>query len=533
MEKMYKKAGLGKRIEGKKSLRKKREGQSAFGKMPGKGYLVIDNMDNIVRKFKETISKYGMIEPGDLVIAGVSGGPDSLALLHLLRALGNDLAFRIHVAHVDHCLRGRQAEEEASWVREQAQEWGLPCTVTKIDVPAIAREKGLSFEEAGHFVRRRFFLDLQQKIGAQKIALGHQADDQAETLLMHFLVGTGLEGLRGIVPVDLPFIRPLLFLTRAEVELYCQENGLLPRRDPSNEDEAYLRNRLRKQVIPWLTEKVNPNLVATLNRTAQIIQGDEDYLLQELTKLVSRFCSFPAEGGSCLQLEGWEAVHPSMQRRLIRYAYQSLCPGPSGAELAETGPRQGLDFGHVEAVRELAQSKETGKVLHLPGAVRAEKGYGQVLFSRQDGRGEARQVGVEIGARPVPVPGELFIPETGQRIITEVVEEIKPGGQTVFWPYEEKPGKGLPEIIVRSRRPGDKIALAGMAGSKRLKTLFNEKKVPLGLRDRILLICVEDNIVWIPQLKIRSKKIVPGTGQSLAGGQGRYIAITFCAGSNC
>jgi tRNA(Ile)-lysidine synthase len=489
-------------------------------------------MDNIVRKFKETIIKYAMIKQGDLVIAGVSGGPDSLVLLHLLRALGHELAFRVHVAHVDHCLRGRQAEEEACWVREKAGEWGFPCTVTKIDVPAIAREKGLSFEEAGHFVRRRFFLDLRQKIGAQKIALGHQADDQAETILMHFLVGTGLEGLRGIMPVDLPFIRPLLFLKRAEVELYCEENGLLPRRDPSNEDEAYLRNRIRRQVIPWLAEKVNPNLVATLNRTAQIIQQDEDYLQQEMTKLVPRFFSFQAEGGSCLHLEGWDALHPSMQRRLIRYAYQSLCPGGAWAEKEETRLRQGLDFCHVEAVRELAQSKETGKELHLPGAVRAEKGYGLVLFSQQDGRGEARKEGVEIGARLLPIPGELFIPETGQRIITELVNEIKPRGQTVFWPYEEKKEKGLPEIIVRSRRPGDKIALAGMAGTKRLKTLFNEKKVPTRLRDRILLICVENNIVWIPQLKIRSKKIVLGTGQSLEGRQSRYIAITFCAGNN-
>lgn len=491
-------------------------------------------MDNIVRKFKETIIKYEMIKPGDLVIAGVSGGPDSLALLHLLRALRNDLAFRVHVAHVDHCLRGRQAEDEGCWVREKAEEWGFACTVTKIDVPAIAREKGLSFEEAGHFVRRSFFLDLQQKIGAQKIALGHQADDQAETLLMHFLVGTGLEGLRGIVPVDLPFIRPLLFLTRAEVELYCQKNGLLPRRDPSNEDDAYLRNRIRNQVIPWLEEKVNPNLVATLNRTAQIIQQDEDYLQQEMTKLVPRFFSSKDHSGSCLHLEGWDTLHPSMQRRLIRYTYQSLCPGGAWTEKEETGPRQGLAFFHVEAVRELAQSKETGKVLHLPGAVRAEKGYGMVLFYHQDDRAETGKEGVEIEARSLPIPGELFIPETGQRIVTELVNEIKPHAQTVYWPYEEKKEKALPKIVVRSRKPGDKITLTGMVGTKRLKTLFNEKKVPVGLRDRILLICVENNIVWIPQLNIRSKKLVAGTGQGLregegqGQGQGRYIAITFC-----
>ncbi len=224
-------------------------------------------MEEMREKVKATLIEYRMIEPGELVIVGVSGGPDSLALLHLLSTLQEELAFRLHVAHVDHCLRGKEAEEEAAWVQETARRWGLPCTVKKIDVPALAREKGFSFEEAGHLARKNFFLQLRTGLGAQKIALGHQADDQAETLLMHFLVGTGLEGLQGLLPVNPPLIRPLLFLRKAEIESYCQKNGLVPRRDPSNQDNSYLRNRVRNLVLPWLEEKINPNLIATLNRT--------------------------------------------------------------------------------------------------------------------------------------------------------------------------------------------------------------------------------------------------------------------------
>ncbi len=477
-------------------------------------------MEKIIKKIKENIKEYRMIEPGDLVIVAVSGGPDSLALLHILRVLQPDLAFRLYVAHVDHCLRGRQAEEEACWVRETAREWGLPCTVTKIDVPAIARDKGLSFEEAGHFVRKKCFLDLLQTIGAQKIALGHQADDQAETLLMHFFVGTGLDGLQGIAPVNLPLIRPLLPLRREEIELYCQENGLKPRRDPSNEDNAFLRNRIRNQVIPWLEEKINPNLVGTLNRTAQIIQGDEDYLQKELVSLLPVYLKkMPC--GSCIGLGGWETLHPSMQRRLIRYAYEEQ---QNAAE-----KKQGLPFGHVEEVRHFAETGQTGKVLHLPGRVRVAKGYGEISFYHEIQSPEAAGEEGEINEQFLKIPGETYLPETGQRIITKLVEKVEQLADEKGVKQETiiiSCAGGLPKLSVRSRRPGDRIAVPGMTGTKKLKTILNEKRIPLGRRNRILLICVENNIVWIPQIKLVSPKLVFNVEDYGGERKNRYLVVT-------
>lgn len=488
-------------------------------------------MEKVIKKIKENIKKYRMIEPGDLVIAAVSGGPDSLVLLHILRVLQTELAFRLHVAHVDHCLRGRQAEEEAYWVGKTAQEWGLPCTVTKIDVPAIARENGLSFEEAGHFARKKYFFDLLQTIGAQKIALGHQADDQAETLLMHFFVGTGLDGLQGIAPVNLPLIRPLLPLRREEIELYCQGNGLKPRRDPSNQDNAFLRNRIRNQVIPWLEEKINPNLVATLNRTAQIIQADEDYLQKELARLLPVYLK-KMPYGSCLQLKGWETLHPSMQRRLIRYAYEEQNVAEKQIDTREHNveKKQGLPFGHVEEVRHFAETRQTGKVLHLPGKVRVVKGYGEISFYHETQPPEEAGEEGEINEQLLKIPGETFLSETGQRIITKLVEKVEQ--------FADEKGvkqdtiilsctRGLPKLSVRSRRPGDRIAVPGMTGTKKLKTIFNEKKVPLGRRNRILLICVENNIVWIPQLKLVSPKIVSDKENIVGEGENRYLVVTI------
>lgn len=489
-------------------------------------------MEKVIGKIKDYIRRYRMIDPGDLVIAAVSGGPDSLALLHILRALQSELAFRLHVAHVDHCLRGRQAEEEADWVQKTAQEWGIPCTVTKIDVSAIAREKRLSIEEAGHFARKKYFLDLMQRIGAQKIALGHQADDQAETLLMHFLVGTGLEGLQGLAPVNMPLIRPLLPLRREEIELYCRENGLRPRRDPSNQDNAFLRNRIRNQVIPWLEEKINPNLVATLNRTAQIIQGDEAYLQRELAGLVPAFVKKTSHG-SCLRLEGWEALHPSMQRRLIRYAYgeQNVAEKQIVVSGYYAEKKQGLSFGHVEEVRNFAGNGQTGKVLHLPGKVRVEKGYGELSFYHEkQGLATDGEEG-EIKEQLLKIPGETFLPETGQRIITTLVEKGEQLATREGIKHDTlilSCNGNLPRLSVRSRKPGDRISVPGMTGTKKIKTIFNEKRIPLRRRNRILLICVEDNIIWIPQLKLVSTRIASDRGNNAGGdGKNRFLVVTI------
>ena len=174
-------------------------------------------MQDTIAKVCDAINRYKLIVPGELVIAGVSGGPDSLALLHILNRLKNELAFNLHVAHLDHSFRGKEAQEEAVWVKEIAESWGLPCSLARRDVPALAKSRGLSPQDAGRLARKEFFLKLRKELGAQKIALGHQADDQAETLLMHFLTGTGPEGMRGILPANGPWIRPLLFVRREEI----------------------------------------------------------------------------------------------------------------------------------------------------------------------------------------------------------------------------------------------------------------------------------------------------------------------------
>lgn len=445
----------------------------------------------------KTIQEYKMISPRDLVIAGVSGGPDSLTMLHLLKDLQTELGFRLHVAHVDHSFRGQQAEAEAHWVEETAGRWGLASTVIKVNVAKIAKEKGISAQEAGHLVRKNFFLELMEKLGAQKIALGHQADDQAETLLMHLLVGAGLEGLQGITPKNGVIIRPLIFIRREDIETYCQEYNLEPRRDPSNKKNVYLRNKIRNQVIPWLEEKVNPNLVATLNKTAQIIQGEEN-LLEEATEKFAEKFMWTEKNCIYLSLRGWDSLQVGMQRRLIRFAYQSL------------GENQGLPFLNVEETRYFAEGGQVGKTLQLPGKILAEKGYGEIVFYHEGSIAPA--VG-GIEERLLKIPGVTFIPETGQQIITEIVavdslpeNGIEKGAKkdlgkdtiTVYLPWQDF----SPQYYIRSRRPGDRFSPAGLQGTKKLKDYFIEKKIPRRERDSILLVAIKNSIICIPGLAI-------------------------------
>lgn len=461
-------------------------------------------MRELSQVVRETIQKYQMILPGEIVIAGVSGGPDSLTMLHLLKELQDELDFSLHVAHVDHSFRGKEAEEEASWVKETAAKWGLPCTVTKVNVPEIAREQGVSAQEAGHLVRKKFFLGLLEKLGAQKIALGHQADDQAETVLMHFLVGAGLEGLQGIVPLNGPMIRPLIFLRRAEIETYCRENSLEPRRDPSNKKDIYLRNKIRQQIIPWLEEKINPNLVETLNRTAAIIQDEEDFLRRETAKAARRLMQ-KSEKKISLSLPGWGSLHPGMQRRLIRLAYQQL------------GKNQGLAFFHVEEVRNFMQEGQVGKYLQLPGRIVVEKGYEEILFYEEESI-SLNNGGGGIAEQLLKIPGETLIPETGQRIRAEIVEADVGQSQKgkVYLPWAEP----LPQFYVRSRRAGDRFSPLGLQGTKKVKDYFIEKKIPRKKRESILLVTTDEEIVWIPELALTERS-------SKKSKSGKYLVLTI------
>lgn len=436
-------------------------------------------MEEFSRGIRKAIQEYQMISPGELVLAGVSGGPDSLALLHVLRSLQTELDFKLHAAHLDHSLRGEESATEAAWVKSTAAGWGLECTLHQADAAQFARERKISLQDAGHQLRKEFFEKLQKALGAQKIALGHQADDQAETLLIHFLNGAGMEGLSGLLPVSGPYIRPLLFTARTDIEAYCAYFQLEPRRDPSNEKDLYLRNKIRLRLMPWLLEEINPNLRETLNRTARIFWAEEEYL-EKMTNLAARECMSSQEGPISIRQKPFLAQDTALQRRLVRLAWR------------ESGGKQGLSFYHVEEVRALILHKQTGKILPLPQDITAEKEYDAVVFYQGE---PVDYESAPLAQRPLAVPGNTEIPETRQQLITEYTDEL-PGQippDTIYIPREE----AAPPLVVRSRREGDRFAPAGAQKGGKLKEYFIDQKIPRKIRDRIPLLADKTGILWL------------------------------------
>lgn len=451
-------------------------------------------MTDLIARVRETIQKYNMIQEGDLVLTSVSGGPDSLALLYILRELMSEMKITLHVAHLDHCFRGREAEAEALWVKQTAQSWGIQCTIEKMDIPQLARDRKISAQDAGHQARKEFLALLAARLGACRIALGHHADDQAETVLMHFLTGAGLEGLRGMLPVNGLTIRPLLFITRDEIEEFCRSRRLEPRRDPSNQKNIYLRNKIRNIILPYLKKEINPNLAHTLNQTAQILGADEDYL-HELTIGKKAELITSGEREIALDLDGYRELPVSLQRRLILQVCRDLEGG------------RNLSFLQVEEIRRLAQTGQTGKYLPLPGGGVAEKSYAKLTFYADRPLAQP-----PLPIRKILVPGSTEIPELGKMIVATICSQEtaarsrkKPGSANfellLPWSEENSP------LYARSRQAGDRITLNAPGGSKKLKAHLIDLKIPQRKRDTILLIADGKEILWIPGLAVNTKRL--------------------------
>lgn len=449
----------------------------------------------MLEKVWNTISTYNLIEPGELVIVGLSGGPDSLALLHSLHLLSEKGKFSLHAAHLNHSFRGRQADEEAEWVRATAESWGIPCTVKKVDVPAIIKRTGLSPQDAGHQQRQEFFLSLLKEHKGQKIALGHHANDQAETIIMHLLSGAGAEGLQGIRPFNPPLIRPLLWISRREIEEYCRQNNLDPRHDPSNKENVYLRNKIRNQLIPWIEENINPSLVGTLQKAAAILQSEEDYwegvisyFMQQNTKSTANTVR--------LKLSEFGNEPQAVQRRVVRRIWQQI-----------TG-EQGPSFQYVEDICQLALKGQVGKRLELTQGLTVLREYQDLLFCLDYQEESASP----LTPRSLIIPGDNELPEKGLVIRASLSKEKpSPERNKIYLPYSEG---NLPQLVIRSRQGGDWLSPKGMKGRKKLKKFLIDSKIPRNQRDGLLLLAEGDEVLWIPDLfvgeRINSQETAEG-----------------------
>ena len=412
-------------------------------------------MSMVRERVFETIKKHDLIKKGAQVIVGISGGPDSVCLLHILDRLAEDLSLQLFAVHVNHGLRGEAADADENWTREFCDSLGIPCRVVRVDAAAYAKEHGLTVEEAGRQLRYAAFADLRQELGAAMIAVAHHADDQAETVLMRILRGTGTYGLAGMeYQRQDGVIRPLLDVSRAEIEAYCEEHDLHPCKDQSNESTDYTRNRIRLELLPYIREHFNPNINEALLRLSAIA-GEERAWTDALAE------KFLAEHEG-LPITALRELSSPLRKRVILLA------------LKRAGLTQDISAVHLEAADRMILEGSVSKQVEFPRGYVLKMGYEEAEIT--DSAPSRRRRG-DIAVKRVSRE-EYDASSRGTYISADLMD--------------------VDVLEIRTRQPGDFIRPFGMNGRKSLQNYFVDRKVPRELRDRLPLLCIGQEVLWVP-----------------------------------
>ncbi len=431
-----------------------------------------------------TIQKYRMLEKGDKVLVAVSGGPDSVALLHFLKQIEPTHHLTLHVFHLNHEIRGKEAAGDAQFVAGLASKLGVPTTLMNFDVPALAEREKLSLEEAAREARYSLMDEVAAKIGADKIALGHHADDQVETFLMRLIRGAGLEGLGSIAPVRDRYIRPFIEITKEDILRYINDNGLEYRIDASNEDMSILRNRVRHELIPFLTS-YNPQLEGSLLKTIEIVREDQSHL-DELANGIFDSLGDAGEGFVRIPIQGLIAQSASLRRRLVRKCIKWV-----------KSDLRGIEFKHVETILDGLEATPIQFELELPGKAIVFTEYERLVFAKKE-----LFEPIPLKETRLAIPGVTMVEPLGLIIEADYVSprglEFEINGHVAHLDADKIPG----ELTVRSRKPGDSFMPFGMMGEKKLQDFFVDEKVPRRERDFIPIITADDKIVWVAGFRI-------------------------------
>ena len=467
------------------------------------------------------IRQYNLIPPGETIVVGVSGGADSVSLLHILAFQREQLGVRLHAAHLNHQLRGAESEADAEYVSKLAESLSIPITIERQNTLAYKAERNCSLEEAARELRYAFFSRVAREVGASRIAIGHTRDDQVETILMHLLRGTGMAGLRGLLPhspmpyfergvepKNLFIVRPLLNTTRKETLGYCQKHQLNPRIDSSNLSLSFFRNRLRLHLLPLLRE-YNPKVDEALLRLADIAREDNAFIEQRALELWDEVIKVK-DGALCLDKEHMIRLPVALQRQMLRLAIASMARDP-----------RDIEAEHIEAMRTLL-SKPAGKRVCLPHDLICYGGYEELIIApgtidRPSFLASECPFPALTGEFPLTIPGETLA--SGWKVIAEVKPaSAKPTSaqeQSKFLANLDFHKTGT-KLFVRPRQRGDRFQPLGMNALKNLSEFMVDAKIPYTWRDRIPLVCSPQQIVWVVGWRIDDRvKITPTTKEIL------------------
>ena len=302
-------------------------------------------------KVIETIKKYGLIQAKDKIVLGVSGGPDSISMLDILRQIREEFDFEIVVAHINHMIR-KEAIQDEEYVKKYCEKNNIKCFVKRIDVIDIANNKKIGTEEAGRLVRYDFLDEVLKQTGSNKIAIAHNKNDKIETIIMHLLRGSGLSGLKGIEPIRGNVIRPLIECERKEIEKYCDKNKLEPRIDKTNFENDYTRNKIRNIVIPYIEKELNPNVIETIDRLSEVVKKEDRYLEKVALDVYDKILIKQEPGQIMLELKGFNEQDEVIKSRIILYTVKKLF-----------GSSQGIEKIHINDIIKLCNNNIGNKYL--------------------------------------------------------------------------------------------------------------------------------------------------------------------------
>ena len=439
------------------------------------------------KKVMSYIKDNNLIKSGDKVLVALSGGPDSVCLLNILYNLKAELNIEIGAAHLNHLLRDKDAFEDEEYVKTLCKSLDIPCFVKRVDINKYSKDKKMSSEMAGRDARYNFFDDIIKDEGYTKIATAHNANDQAETILFRLMRGSGIEGLCGIKVRRDKIIRPILCLSRKEVEEYIEINNLKPRIDKTNFEKIYNRNKIRLDMIPYIKENFNEDIIQTLNRMSVLLQKDNEFIENSARSFYEKHCIEQSDYFIIKKemFDNKEAV----VTRVIRYALTNF-----------SKTHYDFEMKHIYEICNLAKNN-SGKAIDLPNKIYAENIYGDIYIKERININNI-DVKQEIVVNKNEINGKkIFFNDENIEFSVLKNDSNLDLNQNNFIKYFDF-DKINDSISLRKRKNGDKIIPLGMKGSKKIKDLFIDMKVPKEERDCIPLLCFDENISWIVGIRV-------------------------------
>lgn len=452
-------------------------------------------------KYKVTqyIKKQHMLKPGDHIVVGLSGGADSVCLLLVLVELKEEYQLALHAVHVNHQIRGEEAEKDEVFSKELCRKWNVPYSVVTENVPALAKRMGLTEEEAGRNVRYQAFTHLAEALeqekkaaGKVKIAVAHHKNDQAETMLHHLCRGTDVAGLAGIPAVRGRIIRPLLCVTRGEIEAYLRENRQSYQTDTTNLLEEYTRNRIRRQILPHLETLINPNAVEHIAMTAESLREVADFMEQTSKQIYEEAVTVTEEGAE-LALPIFEKQHPVMKRWVIKKILEEL-----------SGTHKNIEKTHIMSTVALAD-RQVGKRISLPYGITVWREYDTLCF--QNKQETVEKINREKQEFILPGEGECIVPEGDICIQTRIFStehkeyilyKIPKNNCTKWFDYDKIENA----VIFRKIRKEDYLQLDASGHHKRVKRVCMDAKISARERESMWIVADGDHAMWIPNVRM-------------------------------